>query len=370
LTLGGLVVVYLFVVVASNMPSHWTSSVFNPHRLLQESDVVCKGKVQVWLGGVYASIHTLSRIKGDAPDHFIVKYTPNALLDLAPGETAILFLKDNLLSYRYAEPHNGKITAVDVTPSKSYGDQPEDRLLSELVQTAISGEGPTRYNAIEQIGKLGDPRAKDVLASLCNSDDIAAAGMSFAARIRVGDAPDVDALLAYVKRKRNDAEEARAVARFRTNGYRLTRLQSEIFQALDGSVKRDPGDGFTGRFVAFQPRPYRTGPVQKLENFDYVAFFTEALKLPSLQTEEDMRHVKEDIARAISSLADKRSLPLVRELMNDPDFRVRYTAMMALVRIFGEGEGPSVDRFRENESIYRAFWEQKLAAQAGNGISK
>lgn len=353
-------VAYLFGVVTMNTPMEWLRHPFDAGELLGESDVVCKARVEVWLLNAYVRVHTLSRIKGNPPDHFMIMYSPNALLDLRPGETALLFLKRGSLFYHYADPHNGKITALDASPARTFGDTEGGRLLAELVQCATSGEGTAKYDAIEQLGLLGDVHANETLASLCSSDDPAVAGLSLAAGIRLGHAPDMDTLLAFVHRETKSASD-REMAVPGTDRYRLSRLRSTIFDALEQSVAADRHDGFTGRYVKLQPRPYKTGPVKKLPNFDYVAFFTKAL--PNLPRAEDYGFVKEAIAKTLSNLADKRSLPLIKQLMDDRDSRVRYHAMVALTRIFGEGFWPSVRNFEENESFYRTYWNTKLGAE-------
>ena len=54
-----------------------------------------------------------------------------------------------------------------------------------------------------------------------------------------------------------------------------------------------------------------------------------------------------------------RSIPYLVTALDDSDFRVRYTAVIALSEITGDKpHGPSMDAFRQNEVTYVTYWKQ------------
>ena len=101
----------------------------------------------------------------------------------------------------------------------------------------------------------------------------------------------------------------------------------------------------------------RSRPSKQLERFDYKALFTGALKTKAARGDDRMRR---EIAHALRKLADRETVPLLRQLMRDSNSDVRYYAVTALTRVFGEGPFPATFTFKADEAQYISYWEKKL----------
>jgi HEAT repeat protein len=98
-------------------------------------------------------------------------------------------------------------------------------------------------------------------------------------------------------------------------------------------------------------------PSTQLANFDYVPFFDRAVETRLVQANPMMRR---SVAEALRHLADARSVPLLKKLLDDTNLDVRYHAVTALTRIHKGGPFPSVGLFTTNEAAYVGFWKEKL----------
>ena len=101
----------------------------------------------------------------------------------------------------------------------------------------------------------------------------------------------------------------------------------------------------------------RSRPSKQLEGFDYKVCFTGALKTKAARGSDRMRC---RIADALRKLADRDTVPLLRQLMKDSNSDVRYYAVTALTRVFGDGPFPAASTFKADEARYISYWEKKL----------
>ena len=98
-------------------------------------------------------------------------------------------------------------------------------------------------------------------------------------------------------------------------------------------------------------------PATQLRDFDYVAFFDKAVATRLVQADPMMRR---SLAEALRHLADERTVPLLRSLLDDPNADVRYFTVTSLTRIHKDGPFPSVGVFLTNETAYVGYWKQRL----------
>jgi HEAT repeat protein len=352
---------------------------FHVGYLLRKADVVCKLRVlSVSQDGPYvdkhfqpplrtkkqiARVQTVSRIKGSPAASFEIAYPTSTNTvryeSLAKDEIVIVFLAEQASEYQFVDPHQGKLPALRRVIAREYGETPSDRLLAELIALARSKKGAVKLVAVEQLGKLGDVRARDILRRFSRSGDPVLSGVSLAAMIEMGEAPSVEAVVSSLKRDPAVFGDAKSLAKYRTTGYRLIALQQRIIYALQESIEMDRDN----RDMV------RSRPLKQLEGFDYKACFTDALKTKAVRGSDRMRR---EIAHALRKLADRDTVPLLRQLVKDSSSDVRYYAVTALTRVFGEGPFPALPTFKADEARYISYWEKRLgdsksAAPRGTG---
>ncbi len=72
-----------------------------------------------------------------------------------------------------------------------------------------------------------------------------------------------------------------------------------------------------------------------------------------------------DIVRQLASFMLRQSmyrttLPYFKKLLDDPDFKVRYTAVMGMGSVLaGRLHGPSINKFAEEEASYLHYWKTR-----------
>jgi len=347
---------------------------FDAGCFLKQADVVCKVRVlSVARDGTImltnfrppietprfvALVRTISVIKGGPADEFTVAFprwddfggasgdkpltirmnTPDTT-DLTRGEVAVLFLRGSSSPYEFVDwtDNHGKMKAV--SRNIRYGTEatPQDKLLAELLAYLKGAKGKDRIATIEQLGKLRNINAREVLQKQSASDSLAVRGQALISRVQIGDMPDSDELLSFLRLE--PSQPVRADVRIEPwqIGGSLPNLQLTLLMEINVSL-------------------YAGGSGPKLApNFDYAAFCEQALQL---STTKENKGARAEIASIMRAVADKRSIPDLVALLDDSEERVRYFAATGLANVNGRNDYyVSVDRFKADEAKYITYWK-------------
>ena len=352
----------------------YLSAPFDAGYLLKQADVVCKVKVlSVARDGTIllinfrppietprfvALVRTISVIKGAPADEFAVAFprwddfggalgdkprtlrisTPDTT-DLTRGEITVLLLKGSSSPYEFVDwaDNHGKLKAF--SRNLRYGTEatPRDKLLAELLAYLKGAKGKDRIATIEQLGKLGNINAREVLRKQSASDNLAVRGQALISRVQIGDMPGSDELSSFLRLE--PSQPVRADVRIEPwqIGGSLPNLQLTLLMEINISL--GPG-----------------GSVPKLApNFDYAAFCEQALQLSTIK---ENKAARAEIASIMRTVADKRSIPDLVALLDDSEQSVRYLAATGLANVNGRNDYyVSVDRFKADEAKYITYWK-------------
>lgn len=356
------------VAILFALPSHsYLSQEFNAKDLVLKSDVVCKVQsTSLSHDGVYevgsfqpplktvkliVKARVISTIKGQAPETIRILFPKRtqtvAFTALSRNEVTIVFLKQIDEHYEFTDIHNGSMECVPFAVQYEYGELPKDKMLSETLAICNSSTGKKRLGSVERLGELADIRASKTLRDLSQSPDPALRGVALMSRIQIGDTIKQDSLLEYLKLDTDLMDYGKSLAEYQRTAYTIAALTGHIMRALENSIQ----------VKSWHEDMTHSLPSATLTGFDYIAFFEKASILPALIDSPGNRR---SMASALRLLADKRSIPLVKRLLDDPSSDVRYLAVTALTRIYGEGPFPSSPTFKSNELEYISFWKDKL----------
>lgn len=345
----------------------YLSNGFDARVLAKRASIVCKVAVlSLEEAGLYvderfepplrtttmvARVKCLATVKGSPATLFDIAYpkaTPRVgYTQLATGEVCIVFLVETNGMARFIDVHNGTMPCTAEVVPYDRGDEVKDRILCELLAFCRSSTGVSRLLGTEYLGQLRDVRAREMLDEQSQCADTALRGVALAALIEIGVAPSVDQLLSYLKQDPASFDYGASLSKYHTSAYTITDLSNGIMQALNESIKNERSYQDAGA----------SGSSAKLNNFDYLSFFDKALELPLLQQEAMMRRAA---ASALRKLADERSIPILKRLLDDSSVDVRYYAVTALASIYKNEQFPSVDLFRTNEGAYIGHWKEML----------
>ncbi len=359
-------IVLLILIVAVGAQA-FPVRMMNVREMLDESDAVYKITVQstreegVWkdtpaeraylhlnnhaydMPRVIASAKVLSTIKGKARNSVGIEFPgfPHGqkfvvnwpmYTGLSKGLTCIVFLKTESSPARFADSQTGAILVPAKAPARSYGDGSEDKLLAELVSAAQNGDDYTRKSALEQLGKLSDNRAKDVLRGPSKSTDLAQRTAGLVARIGVGDAPAQKDLLAILSMYPADMTSHGGGYMGKLGPFYSMPEQREIVDAVCA----------TARHIRGCARP--------LKGFDYVGFVRKSLGCRVIKENVILRS---DLVGILRDLGNPKSMPLLLKLLDDPSQVVRYMAATSFAVLAKDNKWfPAGEIFNKNEAKY------------------
>jgi hypothetical protein len=205
----------------------------------------------------------------------------------------------------------------------------------------MNTEKTAQFEAIRHLGWLRDSRAKATLDKLAVSKDPIIRGRALAAKIRIGDPPDTDALIEFLKIDPAESSDRRLPQSLWLRDY-IAILQRDIIEAVWTSVETKE----LGKSIVV---------TKAIGEFDYIGFCSRLVKIGPLQNIRDEKYARQRLIHTITQLEDRSSIPLLHELLNDADVEVRYSAVAGLMRIFGERKIPSERSFEKDEKAYISY---------------
>ncbi|MGD0411751.1 MAG: hypothetical protein ABSC18_08580 [Verrucomicrobiota bacterium] len=342
-------------------------SSFDARALTERASVVCKVKVlSVEQAGAYTDesfhpplntirmvghVKCLATVKGSPSVNFSIAYPESASMvaytGLATGEVCIVFLEETNGTPRFVDVHNGKMPCSTAVVPYDKGGKPQDRLLCELLALCNSSTGTTQLLGTEYLGQLKDARARTILETASKSGGQAMRGVALTSLIKIGVGAPAKEILSYLDQDPSNFDYGASLSKYGTSAYTISTLAGGIMRAIEGSIQVKGGDDdmVTAR------------PTRQLPDFDYVAFLDKAMTTRLVQVEPLMRR---SVAGALRQLADKRSVPQLKRLLDDVDVEVRYYAVTALTGIYKAGPFPSFPLFKTNETAYVGYWKDRL----------
>lgn len=334
---GFIASLFLLLFVAVSIFPQNSMAVFvpflEPHELVSQSDVVCKGKAVrvdkigeleeqldegtvVKINVMVAQIEVERILKGNGIGEIVeVEFQERPFLPYAflqQDEYSILFLKKKGERYIFANPYheNGKMSVsrrkLDVVVR---GTTPMALLEQELINSLRDEDPKIILSALEVLGRrLKSIDATQEIKNLLGSANVAVRGGALLALLDIGDYSHIDESVEYL----DEIETTRKVGSYK-------RMISNAFHAI-----RDPS------------------LVPKLH--------------PLLRHEDDF--LRKNVAESLRNIQSESSIPYLMDGLDDRNIRVRYQCMMGLAKMLKKGGdwAPAYEIFLKNESKHTSLW--------------
>lgn len=354
------------------------------------ADLVCKVKVlstrreetikgylfpgQADLSRILARSRVLSVIKGQCGQLIDIEFHypeyPNFQLGhpteqlhtkLQEGEVCIVFLKRHEDGYRLNRIRS-KLRVRPGVVGYNLGDTPNLRLLAEMLAGCDSKDEMVQLQAVEEIGYLGKEmfrklrpfkgdkelfetmvcglvRAKEALRTMRHHENRVIRNVSIISSFWLDDSPGIEAPLELLRMNPSDFDKDDSFKKYGTWGFCISDLQLRLLETMDAGTRRvivDLKDGSKIRRENGSPYPYRG-----VRGFDYPEFYRQALECEFVKKNEYMRRA---IANVIWIRYERRSVPLMIRLLDDPVRHIRSTAVSALRKCINSDGSNSWER--------------------------
>jgi hypothetical protein len=296
------------------------------------------GKQSVREGGTLftATCQVLSPIKGNIGKVVSVVIEHGALglhrthqYPIKPGQVYLIMLggKESPYLLWAAMP-----AAVQIA-EQTFGTEPEDRLLAELVAMWSSPDEAVRVEGIRQIGILGDKRAADTVRAAAMDDNSANARAGVIAQYRLKITPDAKRVMEVFDKETLD-----------------------VWYDKSG----EPQAGANGRVI------WRYQGSQKilqrgLPDFDYATYVREGIKYDWVRKDDRTLYLFFGVPWSVQRPA---CVPELIKLLDHPEVRVRWWAVTCLLHtVDNKAEHLTLPEFEgaEAEQIeyWRKWWKEK-----------
>ncbi len=239
------------------------------------------------------------------------------------GEVYLVMLRGEAAPYEVF----AAMKAVEKRVEPKFGTKPGDRLLAELVAMWKSKDVGLHIPAVEQIGILKDKRASEVVNAAAKSKDAATARAGIIAQYRMKIAPDAK----------------RTMELFDPQMLEVWYEESGIPQrdSKGSSIhRRERGHSFIER---------------GLPDFDYATYVREGIKKDWVRKDDHTLYVFFGIPWKVQR---KECVPELVKLLDNPDKRLRWWAVLCLAHTVDNQDRPQWEEFQRRESQELAKWRQ------------
>ena len=322
--------------------------------------------------------------------------------ELTKGEVCIVFLKRQEAGYKLNRIRS-KLRVQPKVVDYNLGETPNLRLLAEMLAGCDSKNEMVKLQAVEELGYLGKAtfrevrifkgdkglferiafglgRAKEALRRTRRSENQVIRNMSIISSFWVDDSPGIEGPLELLHMNPSDFGADDSQKKYGIRDFRVSDLQLRLLETMDAATRRaviDFKDGSVIRRDDGGPGIYRG-----VRGFDYAEFYRQALDCEVVKKNEQMRSA---IANVIWIRYEKRSVPEMIRLLDDPVRHIRSTAVSALRKCINSDMSNSWERrhfydanaareymrrgvekkledrqkdYRDNEREYILYWKQ------------
>ncbi|MHC4297228.1 MAG: HEAT repeat domain-containing protein [Planctomycetota bacterium] len=302
--------------------------------------------------------------------------------ELTQGEVCVVFVKREEGRY-VLNRIRSKLRVTPKVVDYNLGDTPELRLLAEMLAGCDCEDEMVQLQAVEELGYLGKAmfrelrpfkgdkesfkriafglgRAKEAVRRMRRCEDQVVRNISIISSFWLDDSPGIEGPLELLRTNPSDFDRDDSLKKYGTWDFCVSDLQLRLLETMDAATRRavvDLGDGSVIRRKDGNPGVYRG-----VRGFDYTEFYRQALDCEAVRKNEQMRSA---IANVIWIRYEKRSVPLMIELLDDPAAHIRSTAVSALRKCINSDMSNSWERRHFHDpnaarEYIRAGFEKKL----------
>lgn len=244
------------------------------------------------------------------------------------GEVYVVMLRGKTSPYEMF----AVIKAVDAVIEPTFGTKPGERLLAELVAMWKSNDPKMRIAAIEQMGIIRDRRVSEEVIAAAKDKDAETARAGVIALYRMKIAPDAKRVMELFDKQIMDVwYQESGEPQEDDNGEKIWR--------------RDAGHTFLER---------------GLPDFDYATYVREGIKKEWVRKDDQTLYMFFGVPWKVQR---KECVPELVKLLDDPDKRVRWWAVLCLTHTVDDVDRPQWEEYepREGEELakWRNWWKEK-----------
>ena len=285
-----------------------------------------------------ATCRVISTLKGEVGNEVQITFRRNAngprqpgVDDVKTGETYVVMLRGKTAPYEMF----AAMKAVDAVVEPTFGTNPGDRLLAELVAMWKSNDPKMRIAAIEQMGIMRDTRASKDVSAAAKDKDMETARAGIIALYRMKIAPDAKRVMELFNEQIMD-----------------------VWYQESGEPQKDPKGKVIWRRVAGHPFLERGLP-----DFDYATYVREGIKKEWVRKDGNTLYVFFGIPWKVQR---KECVPELMKLLEKPDKKVRWWAVLCLTHTVEDEDRPQWEHYEKHEeeelAKWRKWWKEKGAA--------
>ena len=343
--------------------------------------------------GMTARSKVLSVIKGKCSDVIEIEfnYTSGIFssqddIKLSEGEVCIVFLKKHEPGYRLDRVRSKARIHPNVIDYSS-GDTPILRLIDEFLVGCNSDDELVKLQAVEELGYLGDKiiddfrdfrsdkelsqamisalmEIKAALRKTNSCPNFVIRNVSIISSFKADESPGIKLPLELLKSDPNEFDMKSSREKYGIRDFSIESLQLRLLETMDSSTRRAVFNLEDGSTIRREDGGRGREIFRGVRNFDYALYFKEALKCKSVIKNEKMRQA---IANVIWIRYEKKSVPEMIQLLDDPFIHIRRIAVSALRKCINSdfsnfGEGNSFEErmkdYAEKEQRYIQYWKQ------------
>lgn len=283
----------------------------------------------------HATCRVISVLKGDLGTEVRVTFTrdgngpigPSAS-KLEPGEVYIALLQGEREPFTIDSAM--RATAAVVEPK--FGAKPGDRLMDELVAMCASDDADLHREAIEQIGIIRDARGTSQVSAAADSRDEQLARAGLIAQYQMRIAPDAKKVM--------ELFDARMLA---------------TWYEESGTPRKDAA----GRTLWREQGGLRLVD-RGLPDFDYATYVREGIKREWIRKDDHTLYLFFGIPWKVQR---KECVPELVKLLDDPDKKVRWWAVLCLTHTVENQDRPQWSEYESSETEeltkWRSWWKTK-----------
>jgi hypothetical protein len=223
--------------------------------------------------------------------------------------------------------------AMEAVVEPTLGTKPGDRLLAEMVAMCKSNEAPMRLAALRQIGLMRDTRASEVVNAAAKSADAETARAGVIAQYRMKITPEAK---------------------------RVMELFNEQVMDVWNEESGDPQKGPDGKAI-WRREGGHMFLERGLPDFDFATYVREGIKKDWVRKDDNTLHVFFGVPWKVQR---KACVPELMKLLDDPDKRVRWQAVLCLTHTVENEDGPRGEQYSDGYELpkWRTWWKEKGSA--------
>ncbi|NQT40204.1 MAG: carboxypeptidase regulatory-like domain-containing protein, partial [Planctomycetes bacterium] len=258
---------------------------------------------------------------------------PSTDVPTKAGEVYVVMLQGETAPYTMFSA----MKAIEAVVEPKFGPKLDDRMMAELVAMWKSDDKGLRIRAIKQIGIMRDTRGSEQVNAAAKSEDAQTARAGVIAQYRMKIAPDA-------KRTMELFDQWMMVVWCRESG--------DPQRDANGNriLRRERGRDFI-------ERPFM---VRGLPDFDYATYVREGIKKDWVRKDD---HLLDAFFSVPWKVQRKACIPELVELLDDPNKRVRWGAVLCLTHTVDHADRPRWEQFERHESeelgAWRKWWKEE-----------